>query len=355
MEKRIGKWMVLEKLGRGGQGTVYKVAKAVNDGDGKPYALKQLNAIESAKARERFSREIAALEKVDHPQILKPLEVSADAKGAFYVMEYVEGSLPLSHFIWKERSRFVGDVFESMKLVAACADILASAHASGVVHRDLKPDNILIAPDGSVRVIDFGCCFIVENESAITLTDEGVGARNFMSPECESGSGETPDATCDVYSLGKILWSTITGQRPFAREKPGFSNKLLTALYPSDPHAGYAVDLMLKSVQSVRAKRFRNASELAAFAHERIELMSHEGRHPSFMQMRCPVCLGKNTREHATRIDGPLRLDVFCFLGNTVNNPHLVAKLCIDCGHVVLRDRRPIDEFEKRVTDGAAQ
>jgi serine/threonine protein kinase len=89
---------------------------------------------------------------------------------------------------------------------------LAAAHDAGVIHRDLKPDNVLVRTGGSPLIIDFGCCLLLDDGGVATLTDEGVGARNFMAPECEAGVEGDSSPRSDLYSLGKILWCMMSGE-----------------------------------------------------------------------------------------------------------------------------------------------
>lgn len=353
MPQTFGKWKLGAHIGRGGQGHVYRAT--CDDHGERDFALKRLSNIKNQKARLRFAREIDALQKIGHPAIVKPVDHSEpDSDTPFYVMPYEPGVKKLSDVLWNGDgdSPFKWDFLASFEFIMKCAEGIAAAH-SQVVHRDLKPDNILVREDDSPLIIDFGCCLPLGDDGLITLTDEGVGARNFLAPECEAGIDGEISASSDVYSLGKILWCMITGERAFAREKPGFSNKAVTSMAPDDPFAGYVLEAMLRSVRSDSSHRAKDASEFASLCGSLAARIKAGYKHPIHLANRCLGCGSTKIAVTNDRINTPLPIHADVFVGNRNNNPYLRAKVCGECGTVTLHDLRPVDELNKRVADAS--
>ena len=142
---------------------------------------------------------------------------------------------------------------------------MATAHGAKIVHRDIKPSNLLVRGDGSIAVGDFGLCLHLGAEDRFTLTEEAVGARNYMAPELEDGRRDDVTVAADVYSLGKILYFLFAG-RSFSREKhrePGYD---LTHPAEGQPESGiqFVYEILDKSVVERPNSRFENASALNA-------------------------------------------------------------------------------------------
>lgn len=288
---------------------------------------------------------------MNHPGIIKPVDHSdEDDEQPFYVMPYIEGSHKLSEIIWPYddiESSYKHDPVASLDFIAKCAEALARSHDAGVIHRDLKPNNILVH-DGSPLIIDFGCCLIIDDEGVLTLTDEGVGARNFMAPECEAGIEGDVTTTSDVYSLGKILWCMFSGQRPYAREVPGFNNKIATSLLPDNPYSGFIVDAMLQSVRSDEKLRL-TADVFASTCRAFTARIRSGGAHVSYIAQRCVACHSMKVQIGRDRTNGPMNFHADVIVGNPNNNPHLRAKLCEECGTVTLHDTRPLANYKTQL------
>ena len=203
-----GRYRIEREIGRGGMATVY-LAHDIKHG--RQVALKFIHAeVADALATERFRREIALLARLQHPHIL-PLYDSGESEGVlFYVMPYIAGET-LRGRLDREKQLSVED---AVRIAREVADALAYAHANDVIHRDIKPENILLS-EGHALVGDFGIAHAVSRAGFRRLTDAGfaIGTLSYMSPE--QGSGDPIDGRSDLYSLGCVLYESLTGKVPF--------------------------------------------------------------------------------------------------------------------------------------------
>ena len=207
---RIGKFEILGLIGRGAMGTVYK---ARDPNIGRLVALKRISLSEylpddqKAEFKERFFVEARAAGGLKHPNIVTIHDVDEDGGVPFMAMEFVEGG-SLSKLM-KERGAL--PLEEASAIVRQVALGLAYAHERGVVHRDIKPDNILLDRNGRVVITDFGAAHI--NTSELTRTGEVIGTPHYMSPE--QILGDPVDGRSDLFSLGVVFYLLLTGHRPF--------------------------------------------------------------------------------------------------------------------------------------------
>ncbi|MBD3298452.1 MAG: protein kinase, partial [candidate division Zixibacteria bacterium] len=218
--EHIRHYEILERIGAGGMGEVYLARDTRLD---RRVALKFLpsHLASDEKARERFLREARAASRISHPHILTIHEVGEDDDGnVFIAMQYIDGR-PLSELI---RS---GDLNlpRAIAIAMQICEGLARAHESGVIHRDIKPDNILIDADGNATILDFGLARLIDG-SALTRSGTMIGTMQYMSPE--QARGEEVDGRSDLFSVGAVLYEMITGQSPFKGENPAsVINKIL--------------------------------------------------------------------------------------------------------------------------------
>jgi serine/threonine protein kinase/Tol biopolymer transport system component len=217
---RIGRYEVQELLGSGGMGEVYRAADVELK---RPVALKFIPAdiAEDPKRMRRFEQEALAASGLNHPHILTVYDIGTTEDGRrFFATELVDGLTLREHL--KTRRPRLGEVLD---IAAQIASALVEAHANGIVHRDIKPDNVMVRRDGYVKVLDFGLAKItggpgssVDPEAdtrALVMTDAGavMGTASYMSPEQAAGSDV--DHRTDIWSLGVVLYEMLTGHLPF--------------------------------------------------------------------------------------------------------------------------------------------
>lgn len=239
-------WKKVRSLDEGGQGWTFIVRR---EGDGREYVMKKFK---NPRRAGRFREEIETLQALSHPNIIKIIDYSAEANDLFHVSEYCVNR-DLSKFSLNAR-----DVKGKLNFFKEICRGMAVVHSASKLHRDLKPENILIREDGSPVIADFGLCFdLNEIEQRWTDIGEAVGARNYIAPELEGGREEQPRPTCDVYSLGKLLYFILSGRHlPRERHREHAYN-LLTGDAQKGLH--FAYDLLDRSIQETPSARFEDA------------------------------------------------------------------------------------------------
>ncbi len=266
-----GRYTIERELGEGGMATVYLADDLKHE---RRVALKVLKPeLAAVVGAERFLAEIKTTANLTHPHIL-PLFDSGEADSfLFYVMPHIEGE-SLRERIDREKQLGVDD---SVAITQKVAGALDYAHQNGVVHRDIKPGNILLSAQGEPLVADFGIALAVAQAGAGRITETGLslGTPHYMSPEQATGDRDV-DPRSDVYALGCVLYEMLSGQPPFsASSAQAVLVKILTADAPSitserrtvSPHVGQA---LAKSLEKLPADRFTSAAALAdpSFTYE---------------------------------------------------------------------------------------
>jgi serine/threonine protein kinase/class 3 adenylate cyclase len=230
--ERLGRYRLLEKIGEGGMGAVYR---AEDEADGTVVALKVLrpDLLERPDVLRRFHKEARLLAEVNNPCVTRLLEVNEDAGVHYLALEFVAGRSVGS--LLQERGKL--DEATALALVADAARGLADAHARGIVHRDIKPDNLLLVgepgADGPrAKLSDFGLARHIQETVSLQMTRPGavLGTPLYMAPE--QGTAKAPvDARADVYSLGATLFHLLAGRPPFEAESP----LAMIALHAEEP------------------------------------------------------------------------------------------------------------------------
>lgn len=210
----IGNYDLLSKLAEGGMGTVYR---GRNHSTGEIVAVKVVppHLLSNPVVLKRFEQEYCVARSIDHPNIVKALDFGREGDLRYLVMEFVEGE-SLGQKI--ERDGRMSEE-ESIRIIAQVALGLQAAHAQGVIHRDVKPDNVLITPDGQAKLTDLGLVKELEADLNLTRTGRGLGTPHFMAPE-QFRNAKKADVRCDIYSLGATLYMMVTGELPFRSNGP---------------------------------------------------------------------------------------------------------------------------------------
>src|SRR5579883_975806 len=200
-------------IARGGMAEVYRARDRLLD---RPVALKVLFPELSVDRAfvERFRREAQAAANLSHPNIVPVFDWGEDTGTYFIVMEFVDGR-PLSAIL---KSSKVLSPERAADIGASVAAALGYAHKNKVIHRDVKPGNVLITDEGQVKVTDFGIARALNTEESLTQTGAVMGTATYFSPEQAEGAGV--DARSDIYSLGVVLFEMVTGRPPFMGESP---------------------------------------------------------------------------------------------------------------------------------------
>mgnify|MGYP001365310848 FL=1 len=271
------RYEILEILGEGGMAFVYKARDTQLE---RLVAIKTLkpNYVNQETFVERFKREAKTAANLNHPNIVQIFDWGIEDE-PFFVMEYIEGNT-LTSIIAKNRTISLSDV---LFIGAQVSSGLHAAHEKGLVHRDIKPGNIMITPDGKVKVTDFGIVSLQNEESDITKTGSILGTASYISPE--QAQGKPVSIESDLYSLGTVLYELITGKPPFAGDTPiSTATKHLTER-PEKP-SSFRRDLpkgvesaIMKLLEKATYDRFKSAEDLrATLLQQRKSLQSEQTR-----------------------------------------------------------------------------
>ena len=212
----IGRYEIVEPLGQGGMAVVYKALQPALD---RIVALKVIRSgfSEDPEFLERFKREARAVARLDHPNIVQVYDFDQVEGRAFLAMQFLDGGTLRDRIVQLAREGKLlpqGDVAHVIEQVAAA---LAYAHSAGVIHRDVKPANVMLTRDGRAVVTDFGIARML-GQTQLTATGVGIGTPEYMSPE--QGQGGALDARSDVYSLAVVAYELLTGRVPFVGDTP---------------------------------------------------------------------------------------------------------------------------------------
>lgn len=264
MKTQLGHYDIVAELGRGGMGVVYKgYEPALN----RYVAIKVLaeSLAHDESVKERFLREARSMAALNDPHIIQIYFIGEDAGQTFFVMEFVEGESLGS--LLKREGKLAPE--QAARVIFQTAQGLATAHDKGVIHRDIKPGNLMIGARGQVKIADFGIALVTQDFSKkLTSTGEFVGTPGYLSPEvC---LGKPVDQRSDIFSLGIVLFEMLTGRMPFTDESPlGLMLEVVKAEIPDVRQLNQEVDpelsrILAKMIAKEPADRYQSCQELAA-------------------------------------------------------------------------------------------
>jgi serine/threonine-protein kinase len=213
---KFGGYEVESVVGLGGTGTLYRARQLRLD---RLVALKLVepDVARDPVIRERLRREARAVASLDHPNVVPLYEAGEEDGTVFVVTRWVDGT-ELGTLIEREGPL---EPRRAARIAGQIADALEIAHEAGLVHRDVKPSNVIVTPEGHVYLTDFGLAKRAETAVGLTAADQVLGTVDYVAPEQIEGS--EPDARSDVYSLGSVLYEMLTGQAPFAEHQGGMA------------------------------------------------------------------------------------------------------------------------------------
>ncbi|MCA9664294.1 MAG: protein kinase, partial [Myxococcales bacterium] len=265
----LGRYVLEEELGRGGMAVVYRATDPTLE---REVAVKVLHGhLDDIEHARRFLREARAAARLEHDSILKIHDYGGGADkddvAAYIVAELIRGP-SLQGYIAR-RGVLLPEV--AAMVVLRLAEALSCAHDKGIVHRDVKPDNVMIAEGGRVVLTDFGIARVLEGDS-VTRTGALLGSPAYMSPE--QARGEPVDARSDLFALGTVLYKLCTGKLPFTAPDPlatvlRIIKGAFTPPLALNPRIGSALErVILKLLQQKREDRYQSAAELAKVLRE---------------------------------------------------------------------------------------
>lgn len=265
MDKNIGRkldgrYEITELIGVGGMADVYKATDILED---KTVAVKILKT-EFANNEEfvrRFRNESKAIAVLSHPNIVKIFDVGFTEKIQFIVMEYIDG-ITLKEFMeqqgvikWKDCVHFITQILRALQ----------HAHDRGIVHRDIKPQNIMLFSDGTIKVMDFGIARFAREEGK-TISDKAIGSVHYISPE--QARGDITDEKSDIYSVGVMMYEMLCGVKPFDGDNPvsvalmHMQNEAPSLRSVNDSVPEGLEEIVIRAMQKEAPKRYQSASEM---------------------------------------------------------------------------------------------
>ncbi len=302
---RIGAYRLVRRLGMGGMGEVFL---AWDDRLQRPVAAKRMRVDRGrgGERRERFRREARIAARLSHPNVVQVFDLveTGDAAGDWIVMEYVQGR-SLAELLKEGVSLPPGAAVDLARQVAAG---LAAAHAQGLVHRDLKAENVMVTPAGQAKILDFGLARPLASGTGESLTEDGAVLGTFRAMSPEQAAGETADARSDLFSLGVLLYEMLAGRSPFLGKTPldtlrnviGAPPEPLSRLRPDLP-----ADLIALAESLLEKDPARRPADAARAAEDLRALTARPELSPPAGWALLQAAPSTSSGEESTVIEGP--------------------------------------------------
>ena len=320
------RWQIIRPLVEGGQAHTFLAVDLKASGESQ-YVLKRLKNLGRI---DRFETEVEAVRNLAHPNIVRLLDFDLTADKPYLVTEYCAGgALSAASPFWQDNPSAAFALFLDV------CEAVKHAHSQGVVHRDIKPDNVFLRSGTGPAVLgDFGICYM-ESGTRVTLTEEAVGPRLFIAPELEDGRADKVTAKADTYSLGKLLYWLLSGGEVFSREKHRESrwdlkrkaeNSLLGWGNIYMEHANRLLDLMITADPEDR----RGVENITILAR-RAENLIRKEFNPISRSIPQP-CLYCGQGTYRLRVDNSTNVHNFGF--QAIGDADWRIFTCNACGHV---------------------
>jgi serine/threonine protein kinase len=318
----LSDYELLEKIAEGSMASVYRGRHRAN---GKSVAIKipLPEVVKNSILLERFRQEFRVGNTLNHKNIVRALDFGQEGTNYFLVMEFVEGQ-DLWHHIQKASGLTEAAAIE---IIVEVSRGLHEAHKHGIIHRDIKPDNILISSSGEAKLADLGLSKDLEGELELTRPNKGLGTPNFMAPEQFSQACQA-DVRCDIYSLGATLYMAVTGKLPFAGRSLAavLKKKINDELVPPRvivPQLSERVEWTIRrALQSDPQRRYASCMEfIRALTGEKAEVETGRVPVPNTPQQRRP------TRERRGHVRYPCTRATLCDLNTSIHDDDAETKI----------------------------